>query len=287
MAHQNLTSYDQEICTCGMTFAEEAVFENFRWWLVGVFQIGINTIGLIGNSISLRVLLSKGQKNLFNMTLTMLTIFDSFFNVTDILECIRNVFHDRSSCSEISFIQTIHIYLWPQVLYPLRNIAMTSSIYMTIVLATERYLAVSRPIASYISKDKREWKSMVAYTGVMVLAIVGCLAPLFCEFTVGTRYFECSENNKLTAELNETMYKQRSTPDNQYDNEIPINQQDAAVLSIQWTELRIDPVYITFYKTVFQAIATGLAPLVSLILLNSLVYHYIRKRRDAWENGGE
>ena len=156
MFHQNSTSYDQEICTCGMTFAEEAVFKSFRWWLVGVFQIGINAIGLMGNSISLLVLLAKDQKNLFNMTLTMLTIFDSVFNVTDILECIRNVFHDRSSCSEISLIQTIHIYLWPQFLYPLRNIAMTSSIYMTIVLATERYLAVSSPIASYIAKDKRK-----------------------------------------------------------------------------------------------------------------------------------
>ena len=287
MVHQNLTSYDQEICTCGMTFAEEAVFENFRWWLVGVFQIGINTIGLIGNSISLRVLLSKGQKNLFNMTLTMLTIFDSFFNVTDILECIRNVFHDRSSCSEISLIQTIHIYLWPQLLYPLRNIAMTSSIYMTIVLATERYLAVSSPIASYIAKDKRKWKTMVTYTGGMIMAITGCLAPLFLEFTVGTRYFECTKNNTLSTELNETTYAQRSTNDDRYKDKITSFSKDAAVLTIQWTELRVDPVYITLYKTVFQALTTGLVPLISLILLNSFVYHYILKRRDAWINGGK
>ena len=40
----------------------------------------------------------------------------------------------------------IHLYLFVYALYPLANANLCCSIYMTVVLALERYLAVSRPV---------------------------------------------------------------------------------------------------------------------------------------------
>ena len=85
----NVINDNDPNCTCGMTFDEEQLFEIIKWWAEGVIQIIINTLGILGNFISLLVLLSKDQQNLFNMSLTMLTFFDTIFNVTDILESIR------------------------------------------------------------------------------------------------------------------------------------------------------------------------------------------------------
>ena len=198
-------------CTCGMTFDEEQLFEIIKWWSEGVIQIIINTLGILGNFISLLVLLSKDQQNLFNMSLTMLTFFDTIFNITDILESIRRIHYNPSRCVERSWFQVIHLYLWPQFLYPLRDIAMASSMYMTIALATERYLAVSKPITSYIAKDKRTWKNMIWYTLAMVIGITACMSPLFFEFKIETLYFECARNGDTVKEINRKMYLENLT----------------------------------------------------------------------------
>ena len=215
------------------------------------------------------------------MSLAILTVFDSLFNVTDIFESIRKVHYDRQSCAEVSFLQELHYYLWPQFLYPLRNIAMVSSIYMTIVLATERYIAVSHPIISYIAKDRRKWKTMAGYTAAMVLLVIAFMAPLFFEFTVGILYFECSDGYMMD-QLNDTEYQQRLQY-HLHNNTSVQTHQEAAVLAIQWTDLRTNPNYIAVYKTLFQTLVTGLIPLVSLIVLNYLVYDSIKKRRDEWD----
>ena len=284
MTHENLTFGAGDICECGSTVEEEELFEKLKWWSEGVIQIVINSFGLIGNIISLQVLLLKDQRSLFNMSLIILTFFDSIFNVTDILESVRKIHYDRydttaSSCSEPPLFETIHLYLWPYFLYPLRNIAMTSSIYMIVVLATERYIAVSNPIISYIAKDKKKWKSMLGYTSLMVALVTACMSPLFLEFKVGNLYLACSTDGYVMNEVNYTTYVERSV-DNYGTSETP---EVAKVLIIDWEPLRLNPNYIAAYKTAFTAIITGFIPLFALIVLNYLVYDGIKRRRDEWD----
>merc|ERR1712223_2291972 len=40
----------------------------------------------------------------------------------------------------------LHVLMFPHFLYPLLQIAVTASIYMTVAIATERYIAVHYPI---------------------------------------------------------------------------------------------------------------------------------------------
>ena len=275
----NLIMQSEDICECGSTFEEDEIFEKIKWWLEGVVQIAINSFGLVGNSICLQVLLLKDQRSLFNMTLIILTCFDSIFNATDILESLRRVHYDRSSCSEPPILQTLHLYIWPYFLYPLRNIAMTSSIYMIVVLATERYIAVSNPIISYIARDKTKWKSVLGYTSVMVTLVIACMSPLFFEFKVGNVYTECSIDGYMLNQINYTTYLERSS----YKYATSKTPKVAAVLEIQNEPLRLNPNYVAAYKTAFTTIVTGFIPLFALIILNYLVYDGIKRRRDEWD----
>ena len=279
MFQENSTFDVEDYCECGMTVSEKAVMDKIQWWSEGVIQISINLFGLIGSSISLQVLLLKDQRSLFNMTLTVLTIFDSIFNVTDILESVRRVHYDNFTCSEESFLKTLHLYLWPHFLYPLRNISMTTSIYMTVVLAGERYMAISRPIASYIAACAPEWKSTLKHTFIMVALVTVCMLPLFFEFEVRNQYVECSNTGFMISEINYTTYLKRSA----YHHAPPETGGVVAVLTIQWTQLRVDPNYIKTYKTIFMTLVTGVIPLVALIVLNYRIHVGIKRRRDEWD----
>ena len=282
MENDNLTFLHTEgICECGMSYDEEAVYKQIQWWLEGCVQVIINIFGLVGNLISIPALLSKDHKSLFYMSLTILTFFDSIFNITDVLESIRKIHYNRTSCAEMTFAHELHLHLWPQFLYPLRSVAMTCSIYMTVVLSIERYIAVSRPMVSYTAHYRKTWKSILRYTSAMVVAIVACMVPLFAEFTVGTLYYECTKDGSLKGELNYTTYQQRSLRNSKQESTTE-NPSEVSVLVIQWTNLRINPSYIAGYKTVFMALMTGIIPLAALTITNYLIRKHIRKRRQEW-----
>ena len=59
---------DELQCIDGMNRIEAEIYQNIRWWLDGVFHIAICAVGFVTNLISIRVLLSREMKNLFNIT---------------------------------------------------------------------------------------------------------------------------------------------------------------------------------------------------------------------------
>ena len=62
---------------------------------------------------------------------------DSCFLVMAICESFRKGF---------ALTSTLHLVMFPYFLYPLLSIAVTASIYMTVAIALERYIAVHYPI---------------------------------------------------------------------------------------------------------------------------------------------
>ena len=119
-----------------------------------------------------------------------MAFFDTIYLACDILESIR----------QYMICTTIHTYAFPYFLYPLQNIAMVASIYTTVIVALERYVAVSRPIDVYIStgdsvmgtrgaraKGKRflkGWGKVMAYVGPVVLFSIVFNITTFMEFKV-------------------------------------------------------------------------------------------------------
>ena len=71
----------------------------------------------------------------YSRTLAFLAVFDTVYLTCDILDSIRQYFPP---------VHPVHTYAFPYLLYPLQNVAMVASIYTTVVVALERYVAVSR-----------------------------------------------------------------------------------------------------------------------------------------------
>ena len=83
------------------------------------------------------VLASREMRNSFNLLLVGLGCFDSFYLFGSILESLRKCFHVQSD------LQTL---LFPYLLYPGHIITMTASVFMTVAIAMERYVAVHYPL---------------------------------------------------------------------------------------------------------------------------------------------
>ena len=49
------------LCPDGMSVNEEEIYVEIAWWLEGVVHLVISTLGFFANSISMSVMLSKGN----------------------------------------------------------------------------------------------------------------------------------------------------------------------------------------------------------------------------------
>ena len=74
----------------------------------------------------------------FNSLLVVMAILDIGVVVTSIW--------DYSLVKLFTITPIIYTYIFPYVWYPLKNIIMTWTIFLTMGLSTERYLAVCRPL---------------------------------------------------------------------------------------------------------------------------------------------
>ena len=196
-------------CRDGMNEAYADLYEVIRWWLEGVLHIIICTVGIVANSITIRVLFSKDMRNMFNITLAFLAMCELIYILCDITESIRMVHYDSDSCIHLDLYQTVHLHLFPHVLRPLRYMSMVSSIYMTVVLAMERYAAVSKPLSSFLaySEDQAKWKSVLVYIiPVFVFSICFSL-PKFFEFETNTTDFLCHDGMRIEELGEKTSYK--------------------------------------------------------------------------------
>ena len=83
------------------------------------------------------VFFREDMRNSFNFLLIALICMDSCYLIGAILEAVRKSFQMAT---------LVHIYLFPYFLYPGLSIAMTGSVFMTVGIALERYIAVHYPI---------------------------------------------------------------------------------------------------------------------------------------------
>ena len=65
------------------------MYYTFSWWMDGVIQIVLGSLGFLANAVAIPILLSKEMSSVFNRCLTCLAIFDNIFIVCSILEAIR------------------------------------------------------------------------------------------------------------------------------------------------------------------------------------------------------
>ena len=209
----------------------------FSFWLDGVMRSTVALIGIILNIVFCYVLSQKQLRNVFNSLLIALAVFDTFFLVFDILEALRR---------ESLLVSEVHIFLFPKFLYPFQRIMFCSSIFMTVSISLERYIAVTDPIRLHLEvrndKDAQVKRFLKYLVPVFVFSIIANIP----------KFFEATAN---------------------YD-------EATKILQIGVTSLRRNPDYIFYYSGITRLTVTLIVPFVVVIYLNAKTYKQIYIRRN-------
>ena len=171
MARTNNTTFDCPIFSEG----DEQFLKLFSFWVEGVLQTICAILGIFGNIIASIIITRKEMRNSFNLLLVSLACFDSTYLIGSILESIRKP-------NAFGFSSEVHVILFPYVLYPANQIAVSGSIFMTVAIAWERYIAVHYPLDynQAMNDSNAVRKRLLKYVGpVLFLAIVFNLGKFF------------------------------------------------------------------------------------------------------------
>ena len=179
--------------TCDpLTEGEIELYTRVSWWVDGLLEILVGSIGLLANGLAIPILLSRAMNTIFNKLLVFLAICDNFFIVCSMLEGIR----------KHSDFWQIHEYAFGYFLYPLHNFVLCCSIYVTLALALERYRAVWRPV-EYHNKCKgaNPWRRVASYViPVFAFSAVFNIPKLFeVEFVVKSEMHEADNSCNFVA----------------------------------------------------------------------------------------
>ena len=208
--------------------------EPCRFWAEGVISTVVAIFGFMGNLISIWVLSDQElRSSAFNRLLLALAIIDCMFIMPGTVIYTAKAFSWEADWYNRSF---------PVFLYPFTEIALCSSIYMTLAIAVERYFGLCRPF-------QRLSGSCSAKTYITPVVLIAMLLNI-------PKFLESETTYRLNKENNTTM------------------------TSIGVTNLRLNPDYITYYWMWTRLFTTGVVPFILLALLNSKIYLAIRKSKQ-------
>jgi len=244
----------------GLTPDQNDFQEEHGWWVQGLGSVMVGCFGFIMNSITLYVLTrQKLKKIFFNKLLTCLAIFDTLFIINGIYESYRLNMTKTDYCSMQGYVML--------VLYPFRQIVLCCSIYMTIMLAFERYLAVSKPITyRRQSITESENKRLLKHLLPVIIVSVIYTVPSFLSFTIRSfpipgKDFAISGNDSNTQSSN---------------NSSSGNDVLEFIYCIQPTELRVSKLFVLCYVNITKFVVTGAIPIICLVILNLRIFIIIR-----------
>ena len=214
------------------TSEELATLKLLSFLLDGVVQFIISLLGIFGNAASIFILTRKDLYSFFNQLLVVLVTYDMIYLITTLLE----------SMVKLGFEYDIHTYIFPYLVYPLNAISMMGSIYMTMAVGFERYIAVYHPIEySIVANDASSHsKRLLKYVAPITLFAIIFNIPKLLEIQVSY------EGDKAFMEV---------------------------------TELRISNAYVTWYHNWARFLILGLIPLSVICFLNYKIYIAVNKRR--------
>lgn len=223
------------------------LLKSLSFWGEGVLALLICVTGLVANAAAIPVLLSKKMASTFNRLLVFLTVFDSLFLLCVVSESVRK--HLYSSPFQLALLVNF--------VYQLQNVALLCSTLTTVVLAVERYLAVTKPVEYHIMTSSqaanpwlRVWKYMLPTIAFSLL------------FNL-PKFFELELHD--TSEVEEAL-------DPLTNETFSVNVTTTRMLP---TDLRLNELYAFFYVNVASLLVTGIVPFVGLLFLNWRINRYV------------
>ena len=202
--------------------------------LEGVLQIILSLLGILGNIVSIFLLTRPELRSCFNQLLAVLASYDLLYLFTMMMESVK----------KLGLETWIQIQLFPYILHPLNSVAMTGSIFMTIAVARERYIAVFQPIFYHKLRNDKGTHCMriLKYFIPITFFSVSFNLPKFFEITVAQ-------------DGNGTVF-----------NDV--------------TDLRTNHFYITYYHSWLRLIVIGILPFIIISVMNIKIYMAVKQRKN-------
>ena len=253
------TTYDEQGIICVLpqeiTDSQWAFYHVFAWWIEGIAMLLIGCIGIFFNFLTITVLLvGELAGNFFNWLLVALAVCDSLLLLNGNLETFRNYLGTTE----------FHKYMFVFVLYPFRSICLCISIYITIMLALERYNALVKPMVTHHRRDLRSknhtlkdhislhWTRLLKYTGPIIVLSTLFFTPKWLELEI-ENHEVCSGNKTKSCS---------------YEYEIIV------------THLRSNNYYNLWYINIANLVVTAAVPFISLAYLNLNIYFEFKQYID-------
>ena len=200
-------------------------------WLPGLLCI----LGSLGNGISLYVLSRYKGHNVTFYSLRALASSDIVLLVSALVQQVIPMVcvHQESNCTFCLSMGYIRVYAWPVVC-----MAQMCSIWLTILISTERYQAICQPLHSKSTRT-----ISLIRRAVLCISVISVLfnVPKFFEF-----YPEAVTTNNVT------------------------------MITVGATRLRSNLIYRFFYNTALHCLIIYALPIVILLYLNGMIVYKLR-----------
>ena len=241
------------------THEQKIHFQNYSWWVETMGNLCCGCIGIFLNSVTINVFSSPAlRKNFFNRLLICLAIFDTLYITCEISEVFRHRYN--------TFLQQS---IFVNFVYPIRNIFMFSSVYMTVVLAFERYQAITDPVQYRIRglRTSMARQLLLHLLPGVAFAVIYYL-PKFFELDVGVR-------NACNNYVNETLMNINDTAEEAIN--MGTKRNCIAKYILVPTNLRRNHLYVFWYIIVLNLTLTAVLPLSVLTFLNCKIISSLKK----------
>lgn len=129
---------------CQEDYAPDDDHNLLDFWLSGVLLNLVGIVGILGNILSMVILSRPQMRSSINYLLIGLARCDTVLIVTSML-----LFGFRSIYPYTGYMFIYNYHIYPQIapyVFPLATASQTASIYLTLMVSLERYVAVCHPL---------------------------------------------------------------------------------------------------------------------------------------------
>ncbi|XP_022256354.1 FMRFamide receptor-like [Limulus polyphemus] len=211
----------------------------FHFIVTGVLSTTVSLFGIVGNIISLLILSQRQMRTSINCCLQGLATFDTAVLVTAMLMlCLPTIGSKVSTLS--SYTNTIFPVIVP-VVYPLGLMAQTGSVWVTVIVTVERYIAVCHPLKARVFCTKRR-----AFLYIICVTIFA-----FC-YNI-PRFYELECVSSVDSITNSTVY------------------------NVAPSEFRQNALYFEVYHVWLYLFIMYFLPILTLALLNGTIWQTVQR----------
>lgn len=210
----------------------------FAFYTNGILLNIVAFLGIFGNIISMIILSRPQMRSSINYLLIGLARCDTVLIITSVLLFGLPAIHDQTGLL-FTYVYKVYPHIAP-VVFPLALIAQTVTVYLTLTVTLERFVAVCHPLQA---------RSLCTYGRARLYVV---LIILFATLYNLPRFLEASREEHFHEEYNTTVYVISASP------------------------LRQNELYISIYVHWLYLFFIYFLPFTCLAVLNAAIYRQVR-----------